>query len=59
MYTYFASFNFSQYIHTFNLSFSLRDILPFPLKLPQVIQKVAKYEDMEVISSLGSGKTYQ
>uniref|UniRef100_A0A671RB61 Ras and Rab interactor 3-like n=1 Tax=Sinocyclocheilus anshuiensis TaxID=1608454 RepID=A0A671RB61_9TELE len=31
-----------------------RDILPFPLKLPQVIQKVAKYEDMEVISSLGS-----
>uniref|UniRef100_A0A672R4Q2 Ras and Rab interactor 3 n=1 Tax=Sinocyclocheilus grahami TaxID=75366 RepID=A0A672R4Q2_SINGR len=31
-----------------------RDILPFPLKLPLVIQKVAKYEDMEVISSLGS-----
>lgn len=31
-----------------------RDILPFPLKLPQVIQKVAKYEDMEVISSIGS-----
>ncbi|XP_051502631.1 ras and Rab interactor 3-like [Myxocyprinus asiaticus] len=31
-----------------------RDILPFPLKLPQVILHVAKYEDMEVISSLGS-----
>ncbi|TRY90387.1 hypothetical protein DNTS_009348 [Danionella cerebrum] len=31
-----------------------RDILPFPLKLPQAIQKVTKYEDMEVISSLGS-----
>ncbi|XP_065144504.2 ras and Rab interactor 3 isoform X1 [Paramisgurnus dabryanus] len=31
-----------------------RDILPFPLKLPQVILQVTKYEDMEVISSLGS-----
>ncbi|XP_051578680.1 ras and Rab interactor 3-like [Myxocyprinus asiaticus] len=31
-----------------------RDILPFPLKLPQAILQVAKYDDMEVISSLGS-----
>ncbi|XP_052000876.1 ras and Rab interactor 3 [Xyrauchen texanus] len=31
-----------------------RDILPFPLKLPQAILQVATYDDMEVISSLGS-----
>ncbi|XP_066529387.1 ras and Rab interactor 3 isoform X2 [Hoplias malabaricus] len=30
-----------------------RDILPFPLKLPQAIVRATKYEDMEVISSLG------
>ncbi|KAI4895460.1 hypothetical protein NFI96_005475 [Prochilodus magdalenae] len=30
-----------------------RDILPFPLKLPQAIIRASKYEDMEVISTLG------
>ncbi|XP_036419599.1 ras and Rab interactor 3 [Colossoma macropomum] len=30
-----------------------RDILPFPLKLPQAIVRASKYEDMEVISTLG------
>ncbi|XP_030643286.1 ras and Rab interactor 3 [Chanos chanos] len=30
-----------------------RDILPFTLKLPQVIIQANKYEDMEVISTLG------
>ncbi|XP_058255410.1 ras and Rab interactor 3 isoform X2 [Hemibagrus wyckioides] len=30
-----------------------RDILPFTLKLPQAIIKAFKYEDMEVISTLG------
>ncbi|GAA6077879.1 ras and Rab interactor 3 [Tachysurus ichikawai] len=30
-----------------------RDILPFTLKLPQAIFKAFKYEDMEVISTLG------
>ncbi|KAG7461139.1 hypothetical protein MATL_G00206820 [Megalops atlanticus] len=31
-----------------------RDILPFTLRLPQVIVQATKYEDMEVISNLGS-----
>ncbi|XP_072546002.1 ras and Rab interactor 3 isoform X2 [Salminus brasiliensis] len=30
-----------------------RDILPFTLKLPQAIVQASKYEDMEVISTLG------
>uniref|UniRef100_A0A8C9W7E9 Ras and Rab interactor 3 n=1 Tax=Scleropages formosus TaxID=113540 RepID=A0A8C9W7E9_SCLFO len=32
-----------------------RDILPFALKLPRVIVQATKYDDMEIISSLGSG----
>ncbi|KAL4623848.1 ras and Rab interactor 3-like isoform X1 [Arapaima gigas] len=31
-----------------------RDILPFTLKLPQVIVQATKYDDMDIISSLGS-----
>ncbi|MBN3298765.1 RIN3 protein, partial [Amia calva] len=31
-----------------------RDVLPFTLKLPQVIIEATKYEDMEMISNLGS-----
>ncbi|MBN3325445.1 RIN3 protein, partial [Atractosteus spatula] len=31
-----------------------RDVLPFTLKLPQVIIEATKYEDMETISNLGS-----
>ncbi|XP_028830726.1 LOW QUALITY PROTEIN: ras and Rab interactor 3-like [Denticeps clupeoides] len=31
-----------------------RDILPFTLRLPQVIAQATRYQDMEVISSLGS-----
>ncbi|XP_061098562.1 ras and Rab interactor 3 [Conger conger] len=31
-----------------------RDILPFTLRLPQVITQATKYEDMDIISSLGS-----
>lgn len=40
----------------FILSLS-RDILPFTLKLPQAIIQAMKYEDMEVISTLGVGNT--
>ncbi|KAI1897833.1 hypothetical protein AGOR_G00087340 [Albula goreensis] len=32
-----------------------RDILPFTLRLPQAIAQATKYEDMEMISNLGSG----
>lgn len=31
-----------------------RDILPFPLRLPHAVAQADKYEDMEVISNLGS-----
>ncbi|KAG7465799.1 hypothetical protein MATL_G00157430 [Megalops atlanticus] len=31
-----------------------RDILPFTLRLPQVIVQATKYEDMDIIASLGS-----
>ncbi|KAJ8396896.1 hypothetical protein AAFF_G00012190 [Aldrovandia affinis] len=31
-----------------------RDILPFTLRLPQVVVQATKYEDMDIISSLGS-----
>ncbi|KPP74848.1 ras and Rab interactor 3-like [Scleropages formosus] len=34
---------------------TLTDILPFALKLPRVIVQATKYDDMEIISSLGSG----
>uniref|UniRef100_A0A8C8ERP4 Ras and Rab interactor 3 n=1 Tax=Oncorhynchus tshawytscha TaxID=74940 RepID=A0A8C8ERP4_ONCTS len=32
-----------------------RDILPFTLRLPEVIVQATKYEDIETISTLGSG----
>lgn len=32
-------------------------MLPFTLKLPQAIIQAIKYEDMEVISTLGVGNT--
>uniref|UniRef100_W5KWX3 Ras and Rab interactor 3 n=1 Tax=Astyanax mexicanus TaxID=7994 RepID=W5KWX3_ASTMX len=47
---------FSSAVFYLFLSLS-RDILPFTLKLPQAILWASKYEDMEVISTLGIGNT--
>lgn len=34
-----------------------RDLLPFTLKLPQAILEASSFQDLEIISSLGIGKS--
>lgn len=40
----------------FTVSF-YRDLLPFTLKLPQAILEASSFQDLEIISSLGIGKS--
>lgn len=39
------------------VSFFCRDLLPFTLKLPQAILEARSFQDLEIISSLGIGKS--
>lgn len=41
----------------FHCFFFYRDLLPFTLKLPQAILEANSFQDLEIISSLGIGKS--
>lgn len=42
---------------SFSLFLFYRDLLPFTLKLPQAILEANSFQDLEIISSLGIGKS--
>lgn len=41
----------------FHCVYFYRDLLPFTLKLPQAILEASSFQDLEIISSLGIGKS--